>query len=87
MVKNLACNAGDPGLILGWEDSLEKGIAIHSGSLAWRTPWTEEPGIISGHAVPYHCMCLSYTGSYIFPLTKSDMIQMKTQNNICSRNE
>ena len=28
---------------LGWEDSLEKGIATHSSTLAWRIPWTEEP--------------------------------------------
>ena len=29
---------------LGWEDPLEKGTAIHSSILAWRIPWTEEPG-------------------------------------------
>ena len=29
---------------LGWEDPLEKGIEIHSNILAWRIPWTEEPG-------------------------------------------
>ena len=29
---------------LGQEDPLEKGIAIHSNILAWRIPWTEEPG-------------------------------------------
>ena len=29
---------------LGWEDPLEKGVATHSGVLAWRIPWTEEPG-------------------------------------------
>ena len=28
---------------LGWEDPLEKGMATHSNTLAWRTPWTEEP--------------------------------------------
>ena len=27
---------------LGWEDPLEKGMAIHSGILAWRIPWSEE---------------------------------------------
>ena len=30
---------------LGWEDPLEKGIATHSSILAWRIPWTEEPGV------------------------------------------
>ena len=29
---------------LGREDSLEKGMATHSSILAWRIPWTEEPG-------------------------------------------
>ena len=29
---------------LGWEDPLEKGMATHSNIMAWRTPWTEEPG-------------------------------------------
>ena len=28
----------------GWEDPLEEGIATHSSILAWRIPWTEEPG-------------------------------------------
>ena len=29
---------------LGWEDPLEEGMATHSRILAWRSPWTEEPG-------------------------------------------
>ena len=29
---------------LGWEEHLEKGMATHSSILAWRIPWTEEPG-------------------------------------------
>ena len=29
---------------LGWEDPLEKEMATHSGTLAWRIPWREEPG-------------------------------------------
>ena len=29
---------------LGWEDPLKKGIATHSSILAWKIPWTEEPG-------------------------------------------
>ena len=28
---------------LGWEDSMEKEMATHSGIVAWRIPWTEEP--------------------------------------------
>ena len=38
---------------LGWDDPLEKGMAIHSSILAWRIPWTEEPGgLQSIHWVP-----------------------------------
>ena len=29
---------------LGWEDPMEEEMATHSGTLAWRIPWTEEPG-------------------------------------------
>ena len=29
---------------LGWEDTLEEGMATHYSILAWRIPWTEEPG-------------------------------------------
>ena len=47
VVKNLPANTGDTrdtGSILGWEDSLQKGMAPHSSVLAWEIPWTEEPG-------------------------------------------
>ena len=42
--KESVCSVGDPDLIPGWEDPLEKGMAMHSSILAWRIPWTEEPG-------------------------------------------
>ena len=29
---------------LGWEDPLEKQMVTHSSTLAWKIPWTEEPG-------------------------------------------
>ena len=35
---------GDLGSIPGLEDPLEEGMEIHSSILAWRIPWTEEPG-------------------------------------------
>ena len=49
VVKNPPTNAEDlrdTGSILntGWEDPLEKDMATHSRILAWRIPWTEEPG-------------------------------------------
>ena len=42
--KESAFNAGDPGSIPGSGRSPEEGMAIHSSILAWRIPWTEEPG-------------------------------------------
>ena len=47
LVKNLTASAGDMrdmGLIPGGEDPLEEGVETHSNILAWRIPWTEEPG-------------------------------------------
>ena len=41
---NVVCTVGDPGSIPGQEDPLEKGMATHPSVLAWRIPWTEEPG-------------------------------------------
>jgi len=34
---------------LGWEDPLENGMATHSSILAWKIPWTDEPGGVQGH--------------------------------------
>ena len=42
--KEFACNAGDTVWSLGQEDPLEEGMATHSSLLAWKIPWTEEPG-------------------------------------------
>ena len=44
MVKNLLAKQETQLRSLGWEDLLEKGMAAYSSILAWRIPWTEEPG-------------------------------------------
>ena len=44
MVKNIPAMQETKLWPLGREDPLEKGMATHSGILAWRIPWTEEPG-------------------------------------------
>ena len=62
MVKNLPAMQETRLHSLGWEDPLEKEIAIHSSILAWRIPWTEEPGrlhffcvlVTIGHWIHYH---------------------------------
>ena len=42
---------------LGWGDPLEKGMATHSSILAWRIPWSEEPGVLQ-------CKGLQRVGHY-----------------------
>ena len=44
MVKHLPAMRETRVQSLGWEDLLEKEMATHSNILAWRIPWTEEPG-------------------------------------------
>ena len=51
MVKKSGSKAGDLVRSLGQEDLLEKGMVTHSSILAWRIPWTEEPGKL---------LCISY---------------------------
>ena len=43
---------------LGWEDPLEKEMAIHTSTIAWKIPWAEEPGrlqSVHGVAICYIC--------------------------------
>ena len=42
--KESACNAEDMGQSLGQEDPQEKEMATHPSILAWKSPWTKEPG-------------------------------------------
>ena len=44
MVKHLPAIRETQLRSLGWKDSPEKGMATHSSIVAWRIPWTEEPG-------------------------------------------
>ena len=44
MVKRLSTMQETRVQSLGWEDPLEKEMAIHSCTIAWKIPWTEEPG-------------------------------------------
>ena len=57
---------------LGQERSLEEGIAIHSRILAWRIPWTEEPGGLQSiglHRVGHDCRDLAHTRrTYLYRL-------------------
>ena len=42
--KEFACNVGNLVQSLGWEDPLKEGTVTRSSRIAWRIPWTEEPG-------------------------------------------
>ena len=44
IVKNLPAMQETQVQSLGWEDTLEKGMATHSSILAWKIPWIEESG-------------------------------------------
>jgi len=44
MAKNLLAVQETQIQSLSWEDPLEKGMTTHFNILAWRTPWTEDPG-------------------------------------------
>ena len=44
VVKNPPAKHNTQVQSLGWEDPLEKEMATHSSILAWKIPWTEEPG-------------------------------------------
>ena len=46
MVKRLSTMRETWVRALGWEDPLEKEMAIHSSTVAWKIPWTEEPGTL-----------------------------------------
>ena len=43
-VKYLSTMRGTWVRALGWEDPLEKEMVIHSSTIVWKIPWTEEPG-------------------------------------------
>jgi len=66
-VKILQCREAD--LIPGREDPLEESMATHSSILAWRIPWTEEPGRLQStglksdttEQLTLNCITLLYT--------------------------
>ena len=62
--KESVCNAGDLGVvgsITDWGDPLKEGMATHSSILAWRNPWTQEPGGLQSIGLQgwTHLKCLS----------------------------
>ena len=57
--KESACNAGDLGLILGWEDPLKEEMATRSSILAWKIPMDRGVRRATVHGVVKSRICLS----------------------------
>ena len=60
MVKRLSTMRETRVRSLGREDALEKEVAIHSSTIAWKIPWTEEPGRLQSmrsQRVRHACLC------------------------------
>ena len=86
MLKHLPAIQETQVLFLGREDPLEKAIVTHSGTLAWKIPWTEEPGGLQSMVSKsrtrlsdftfflHHCVSLSsatFPGNFIIPLSQN----------------
>ena len=68
MLKRQPAEQETPVRSVGWEDTLEKRMATHSGILAWIIPWTEEPGglyIITGSQRVGHERATNIHFSYV----------------------
>jgi len=59
---------------LGWEDALEEETATHSSILAWRIPWTEEPGRLQSMRSKRHDLA---TNTFPVMITEPSSIQVQ----------
>ena len=74
MVKRLSTMQETWVRALGWEDPLEKQMAIHSSTIAWKIPWTEEPGRLQSMGAAKSRTRLSY---FTFTFTCSESITVR----------
>ena len=87
MVKNTPANAGDSrntGSIPGSEDPLEEEVTTHCSILAWRIPWTEEPGRSTGSQRVRHNWATEHTHN---PLQKILTSILLNKTIICPKSE
>ena len=71
MVKHLPAMRETRVQFLGWEDLLEKEMATHSSILAWRIPWTEEPGGLQSIRSQSWTQLSDFTFTFHFHILKS----------------
>ena len=87
MVKNLPAMWETWVPSLGWEDSLEKGMATHSSILAWKISWTEEPGGLQStesQRVEHDLAAKHVYHIYILPLVSPGLALSYTDPNASS---
>ena len=65
MVKNLPAIQKTWVQSLGWEDPLEKVMATHSSTLAWKIPWMEEPGRLQSMGSQSQTRLSDFSGSLV----------------------
>ena len=88
MVKNLPAMHKMPVRSLGWEDSLEKGMAAHSSILTWRIPLTELPGGLQsrGSRVGHNLATTITTKRNYMSVIQSCIPSTQPTHHTCSRN-
>ena len=64
-VKVVTCGRIINVVILGWEDPLEKEMASHSSTLAWKSPWTEEPGKLQSMGLQKEYQSVQFSHSVV----------------------
>ena len=69
MVKRLSTMRETRVRSLGWEDPLEKEMAIHSSTIAWKISWTEEPGRLQSIGSQSRTRLSNFTSLHFTSLT------------------
>ena len=69
---------------LGWEDFLEEGMVTHSSILAWRSPWTEEPGNLQfmGQQIVGHAEAIKHACMHIYVCVNNSLYCTPETNNV-----
>ena len=73
MVKRLSTTLETQVQTLGWEDILEKEMATHSSILAWKIPWTEDPGRLQSMGSQSWTRLSDFTFTFIQPSEASQV--------------
>ena len=85
MVKNLPAVEETWVQSLSWQDPLQKGMATHSSILAWRIPWTEEPGglqLMGSQRVGHNWVTNTFTSLFLVLLAVESSLA-SLHSNVC----